>query len=340
MTEVKLHYPIVFDFGESNKLIVKTDDIFKEHFNSNIIFNYYRPGRVKIQIFYKQNYLFDNLKILLNNNIDLLSGISVAKNKFGQPGSNIDFTDSKLLDFNDGGGHWENGFKFVILEIDKISVVENFKIGIDGGEFYLCENAMLPLGMNYKVEAFHFDKPNKFEAKNEFDGFYNFGEIKFKLEFQFEETMYTKFKTTFRRIPILTVDDNEKLDSNSIIQYANILCILLSFYYDRNINFFRAQIRQPEDTITFIRQISYQINDDMDFPLLKKYKSFVEFISICNYKSTSANYEFLEVLISKFIISKNFDIESEFMILYGLLEKIRNYFLNKTKEIADSIEVK
>ena len=82
MTEVKLHYPIVFDFGESNKLIGKTDDIFKEHFNSNIIFNYYRPGRVKIQIFYKQNYLFDNLKILLNNNIDLLSGISVAKNKF------------------------------------------------------------------------------------------------------------------------------------------------------------------------------------------------------------------------------------------------------------------
>jgi hypothetical protein len=110
----------------------------------------------------------------------------------------------------------------------------------------------------------------------------------------------------------------------------------MSFYWEKNIDFFRAHIRVNNidnyRTREILRFSDHYKDDAKNSILIKKFDTFYSLIECVNYSSFETNKEILSELIPRAIKSKNVDDISAFMILYNIIEKIRNYFLSKPVE--------
>lgn len=314
---------------------------FQEVYNGNIIYNLYKSDIIQIQIFYSSDdLLYDKMLYLQENNINLIDGISIYEPQNIHPPTNINLSESRLIGLKDDDCIWENGFRYIILEIDRIKMLDKYTSGDENyAVITLHENALAPIHSKYNYNIFDYDYPNKFEAVNNED-FIHFGSIMFRLEFDFQPTYFYKDKIKIKFVPKIKIRkpfySSTELSHNDIINHIDAISILLSFYYNREIDFFHCIINEPNNVLTFVKHIDLPSNFTKPIDFNDDLITLNSFINESNYNNVHKYLEVITNIVSKLIFSSRLDTISEFMILYNIIEIIRNHYL--TKKIISNVK--
>ena len=335
---------ISLDFGKHKEILKERfgTDLSVSTYDSRLIYNQRKPEYLQLTIYYQHtDYLFEKFKILKENGICIFQTIKPKpiENKWEFPDV-LDFSDSKLIDIEDSH-YWEHNKKPVILIIDNLNILVNGRYFRDG-RFQLTENIHQHLDeyVHYGLLGRHrYDDKFIEEDKNRET---NFGDISFVLSFEHWFGNSTKFNLNIIRDAYLTITDNsEKITDVELIKYGNSLCLLMSFYWQKTIDYFNARVRinniDNYRTRKILKYSDYFIDESQDYLLKKQFETFYDFVQIINYEKFNKNYNLINELVPRIIKTKNVDDISAFMILYNVIEKIRNHCLTNpvnSKELS------
>lgn len=319
----------------------KTTDILNKHFtepksdatyDSRLKHNQRKPEHLQLTIFYPQtDHLFEKFIALKAEGIPILDIINSTEDRWGTNDS-LDFSESILVSI-ESSPYWEHDKKPVILTILNISVLSRNSFGDGDANFQLTENIFQHID-NYVSygELARNDKNEKF-IRNDKNKETDFGPIRFKLSFKHWFDNSTKFNLNISRDAHLTITERKiELTDIELLELGNSLCLLMSFYWQKNIDHFKAQIRIINDKKSRTREIykysKYKIEDNEDFVLMGKYETFYDFIKVVKYDKYKTTSELLNELIPRILTTNNIDDISVFMILYNIIEKIRNHCMS------------
>lgn len=302
-------------------------------YDSRLIHNQRNPEYLQLTIYYKpSDYLFEKFELLQKNGISILSLIKpkINTHRWEYPDI-LDFSQSTLIDIQESH-YWEHNKKPVTITIDNAEILVNGRYAGDG-RFKLTKNVFQHLDeyIIYGGLGRH-SWDDKFIEKD-VNRATIFGTINFILSFEhFYEQKYSKQNINILRDAYLTLTDStEKLTDNELIQIGKSLCLLMSFYWGKPIDFFIANIRvnniENYRTREILKYSDHFIDDSQDFLLKEKFKTFYDFAESVDYEKFIANSDILSEIIPRILKTKNVDEISSFMVLYNIIEKIRNYFL-------------
>ena len=309
-------------------------DLSNCDYDSRLIYNQRNPEYLQLTIYYKQSdYLFEKFELLQQKGISILSLIkpklSTHKWEFLDI---LDFSQSTIIDIQESH-YWEHNKKPVIITVDNADVLINRRYVRDG-RFKLTKNVFQHLDeyIRYGGLARH-QWDDKFIEKD-LNRETTFGPITFILSFEhFYEQKYSKQNINILRDAYLTLTDStEKLTANELIQIGKSLCLLMSFYWGKPIDFFIANIRvnniENYRTREILKYSDHYTDDSPDFLLKEKFETFYDFADSIDYGNYVANSNVLSEIIPRILKTKNVDEISSFMVLYNIIEKIRNHFLS------------
>ncbi len=311
-------------------------------YNSRLIYNQRKSEYSQLTIYYPQaDYLFEKLEFLNEKGICILQTIKqkTKVHKWEFPDI-LDFSESKLINLEESLS-WEHNEKPVILTIDSLNILQSERY-VEFGNFKLTENIFHHLDdyiqygqlANYKNDDKFIEVDNNRET--------NFGVVRFKLSFKHSYDNSTKFNIDISRDSFLTITNSpETLTDLELIEIGNSLCLLMSFYWQKTIDFFNARVRinniENYNTREILKYSNHLIDESNDYILKKQFASFYDFIDSINYSQFSENSNLIKELVPRIIRTKNVDKVSAFMILYNIIEKIRNHCISvpiKGKELS------
>jgi hypothetical protein len=308
-------------------------EVTNADFEIKLIYNQRNPEFIHLTIYYTpSDYLFEKLELLKKNGINILSLIK-EKYKKGQweyP-EILDFSNSNLIEIQEGH-YWEQSKKLVILTIDNVDVlISNLYAG--DARFKLTKNIFLHLDdyINYGSLGRNYPDDRFIEANNNRET--NFGSIRFILSFEhFREPSLSRQKLSIIREAYLTLtNDSNELTDEQLVEQADILCLLMSFYWEKEIDYFIAKVRVNNiDNYRTKEKLKYSdhIEDNSEGFLLKeKFKTIYDFVESIEYEKLIAVSSLLSEIVPRILKIKNVDEISAFMILYNVIEKIRNFCL-------------
>ncbi|MFC6996387.1 hypothetical protein [Rufibacter roseus] len=299
-------------------------------YNSRLIYNQKKPEVLYLTIYYSPSeYLYEKLSYLKENGVKVLQflGPKPVENKW-QIHEIFDFSESNLI-LIEGSNYWEHDKKPVVLTIDNMHILINSSYEGDG-RFQLTENVFQHmhehiryglLGRDSLYEPFIYSDSNKQT---------NFGPINFILSFEHNFDNISKYDITISRDAYLIItDDSDNLLDNEIIAIGEHICLIMSFYWQKNIDYFNARIRANRMENYRTRQIlkfsNHSIDESQDYLLKERYPNFYDFIAVVDFNLFIHNLSLFRECTNRIIKSKDVDDTSAFMILYNIIEKIRNY---------------
>ena len=308
-------------------------DLSNCDYDSRLIYNQRNPEYLQLTIFYKQSdYLFEKFELLQKEGINILSLIKPKINTHHWEHPDIlDFAQSTIIEIQESY-YWEHNKKPVIITIDNTDILVNERYSGDG-RFKLTKNVFQHLDeyITYGGLGRH-GWDDKFIEKN-VNRETTFGPINFILSFEhFYEQKYSKQNINILRDAYLTLTDStEELTDKEFIQIGKSLCLLMSFYWGKPIDFFIANIRVNDienyRTREILKYSDHFVDDSQDFILKEKFRTFYDFVGSVDYGKFITNSDILSEIIPRILKTKNVDEISAFMVLYNIIEKIRNYFL-------------
>jgi len=329
-----------------NDIILSLDlkshpDVLKEenqnrNYDARLIHNQKKPEYVQLTIFYKpSDNLFETLISLKEKGVSILKLIKpkIGIDKFENPDI-LDFSKSSLIQINKSN-QWEHDKKPVILTINYVEVVISGRY-LGDGRFQLTKNAL-----HHILEYVHYGSLGRYESNDRFiesneNRETNFGPVNFilSLEHYYDQKYSTQELTILRDAHLTLTDISEKLTDTELIKLGNYLCLLMSYFWEKPVNFFNAKIRNNACSDYRTREIHSFCVDELyiskGFYLEDRFKNFYDFIESINYENFDQNSEILIELIPRILKVRNIDDVSAFMIIYNIIEKFRNYFLAST----------
>ena len=324
---------VTLDFKSQTKLLGKAydADLSDKEYDTRLLYNQRKPEYLQLTIYYEpSDHLVEIFEYLIENEISILEIIkpTATKNKFNTPDI-FDFSKSNLIHIQESN-QWEHDKKPVILIIDNIDIFVNGSYAGDG-MFKLTKNIFQHLNEYIKYGGLgNYGPDDKFITENR-NKKTKFGAIEFVLSFKHSyDRDYSRQNINIIRDAYLTITDESECLSNQVLFHlGNSLCLMMSFYWDKNIDFFKAHTRIIDESNYRTRKTLKLANDDIDgsFEYLLKdhYKTFYDFIEDINYEKYEANSEILKELIPRILKIKKLDDISAFMVLYNVIEKIRNH---------------
>jgi hypothetical protein len=155
---------------------------------------------------------------------------------------------------------------------------------------------------------------------------------------------FTKYKFEIGRDAYLTITNSiNNLSETEIINRGDLVCTLMSFYWQKTIDFFIAHVR-VNNNANYRTKIRYKysnhyVDDSYEFSLKTRYATVYEFVDSLDYTKVTEYKALLEEITPRIIKSKIVDEISEFMLLYNVIEKIRTHCIEYP--IGDSrLEIK
>lgn len=311
-------------------------DLSNSDYDSRVIYNQRNPEYLQLTIYYKQSdFLFEKFELLQEKGISILSIIKPKINTYKWEFPDIlDFSQSRIIDIQESH-YWEHNKKPVIITIDNIDILVNSRFSGDG-RFKLTKNIFQHLDEYIRygsLGSHHWD--DKFIRKD-LNRETIFGPINFIMSFEhFYERNYSKQNINIQRDAYLTITDTtEELTDAQLLEIGKSLCLLMSLYWEKPIDFFIANIRinnvENYRTREVLKYSNHFIDDSQDFLLKEKFETFYDFARSIDYEKFRAYSNILHEIIPRILKTKNVDEISAFMILYNIVEKIRNYFLSNS----------
>lgn len=295
-----------------------------------LLFNQRKPEHIQLTIYSQpSDHLVEKLQLLKEENINILELIKPkpAEHKWDFPDI-LDFSNSNLINIEESH-YWEHNRRPVILTIDNLNILIESRINGDGG-FQLTENIFQHLEKYIQYGELSKYSSNEAFIYKDKNRNTNFGPITFKLSFEHWFGTFGKHSFEITRDAYLNISDNSnQLTDSDILKQSEFLCILMSLYWQKPIDFFHAQIRRNNEdkyrTCEIFKYSNHFVDESEHYLLESRFKTFYDFIEALNYKQVITNSEFLKELVPRLLKIKNIDGISSFMILYNIIEKIRNY---------------
>lgn len=318
-------------FGEHFK-----DKITNKEFETKLLYNQRKPEYLTLTIFYEQSdFLYEKLNFLHEKGVNILNVIKPKTFEYKwQIPDYFDFSNSNLIEIKESH-YWEHDKKPVILVINCLDIISNNCYAGDG-RFKLTENIFLHLEsyINYGQLA-NYETDDKFIDENK-NRFTKFGPVNFILFFQhfYKQSKLINDIIITRDAFLKINDETKELTDRDIINIGNDLCILMSLYWEKTISFFIATIRINDIENYRSREIlkfsDNNYDETKEYHLNDLFRTFYDFIETISFDKYIECKEILEDSISRLLRTKNVDNISAFMILYNIIENLRNYMQSNT----------
>lgn len=330
------------DWKESK---TEMDKVFKklgaydEVFDAEIRYNYRNSGIIEFLIFYPPgNHLFEQLEYLKDLGKNILQYIQIENDKLHN--EFLDFSKTDLMEMREGHREWKYSKKPVIFKLKNLIYYDSSSYTPDG-LFYLTENACLQIHQcsNYNVDYENIHISDKPINNGIFTDYTNWGNMDFAIGFIHWIKETDKYNIIIERLPYIQVKAKEKDTDLQIMDYASDICLLMSLFWNKQIDYNYAKVRSDRNsdgerlrTRFEHRFIENQIDDKIHLSWKDNYKSLFDFVNDVDYGKFMICKKVLKDITDRIIRSQYVDTSSEFMLLYNVIEKIRNHYLDLGKE--------
>jgi hypothetical protein len=302
-------------------------------FDTRLIYNRRKPEYIQITIFYDNSFhLFERFENIQGKGISILELIKKESPKFKwQHPDYYDFSHSKIIEIKDSSS-WEHNKKPLVLIVDNLNVIVESRYAGDG-RFKITQNIFQHLDQYIRYGSLGLYTPDDRFIEKNLNKETSFGPIKFILSFDHSYNQnYTPYSITILRDAYLTITEGtNELNDNQLIDLGIKICSLMSLYWEKQVDFFSAQIRINKTGDYKTREVLKYCDNELDksstFLLKNQFETFYELVKEIDYEKFITNSELLQEVIPRIIKAKEIDNISSFMILYNIIEKIRNYFL-------------
>ncbi|WP_276368734.1 hypothetical protein [Chryseolinea sp. H1M3-3] len=251
----------------------------------------------------------------------------------------IDFTEYEYSGMQNSTEFHESGFEYFTIQLTGIKLIYKSDIQSDS-EIYLNGTAFNLIELHYR---YHYNLPwkndqFKWEPTNKVKDWIKFNDISFIPEHRFiTSTKSTDTKVSLEKLPRLRIKNNNDLSESEIKTHVNLLCDLYSFYCHKEITWTESKIYSADKLYYEVKRAPSEDNkmphgifiwDFIQNPLNLIRKVDTAFM----FKEASL----VGKMIRRFNYSFKVPDESKFMILYGLLEELRNQYIQNQLIEKDS----
>ncbi|TAH04330.1 MAG: hypothetical protein EAZ15_01195 [Sphingobacteriales bacterium] len=210
--------------------------------------------------------------------------------------------------------------------------------------FYLNKESFTLIEPNfyYKLNFSGQKKDYKWEAIPKIKNFLTFNAVHYKPDFGIHNTNSSKEQVTITKEPIIKFLFNG-LGKDEIKKHINAICALLSFFSGRDINYQFSKIYDGNGEFVEVKNIPNTYSDYYHGMFMYEIRNPFNLIESVNAPFFILNIEFITNCIRRFNTALQLEGESKFMLLYNVIEQIRNHYVetNKTSnnyKVVDSYQ--
>lgn len=258
----------------------------------------------------------------------------------------IDFLNYKCKGMENSSDFYEFNLKYLTIKLTGIKKTYSNSEKLSSS-IYLNQQSFGLVELNYQYNH-HFPWSNEeynWKPTNKIKDYIKFGDISFKPEHKFiNSTKNHLEKISIQKEPKLSIEYND-LNESEVIKHIELICAVYSFYSLENIDYSLSRIYTKDKLHIEIRDVSNSVSKD--YHGIFRWDFFQNPLNLFINVNTSQlleNSNFYKKIVERYIYSQNTSGESKFMILYSILEQIRNkYILEKKIEIekaGDSLNLK
>lgn len=291
--------------------------------------------KILLKVFYDaSNLLGDKISSWVhstsNSFSDLGKKIEVVKINKNNTLSEIDFSLSTLEKISNSTKFYEGNEKYFLLEFDAVRKVYNSphpkeeKLYVS--EFYLNEGSRKLIENLYG----YIDHSHSWEAINRKNKFYKFGNIRFKIDYHFYSKQ-NESTSIIHKEPRLSIEHSNLIEEE-IFQYANLIFSIMTLYRSEVVDFIFARVHTKNKTTTITKK-DYEIIT-LKFCHIRRLGFRGDVIDLLRKVKPNAilsNASTYQKFTKRYALGSKMKGESKFMILYNLLEQIRNDCIDPTK---------
>ena len=322
--KMKIDIPNLDDFFPS-----EISRSVSEESNVELIIKEDAGYKIYLKIYYKEReFLGEKLmRWHFKNDTELLDKFKVTQITSPNDLIGVDFSGYKVKQFRNQSSFNEGGYHYTLIKISGVKRI--FKNDDkDNSEFYLNNRSFKLIELNYKYDEFDLEKPFKWEPINQVKSFIQFNKVKFKPEYIFfrsndnEET-----EISIKKEPKFSVLF-PNLSESEITSHVRLLCTLYSFYSKQTIEYVFSKVYTQTEMYIDVRDI----NDDRvesvhGFFWNEFRRNPINLILNVNTPYLLMNLEFVESIVYRFNEAIKSQGETKFMVLYNILEQIRNKYI-------------
>ncbi|MCC9070971.1 hypothetical protein LNQ49_05080 [Flavobacterium sp. F-65] len=308
-------------------------DIQNVQYDARLVYNERKPEHLQLLIYYKPaDFLYEKLNFLYTSKVNILEVIQpvISQHAWVHPDI-LDFSGSSLIEMKDTH-YWDHDKKTLMLVIDNLELILNGRYAGDA-RFKMNENIFLHLDQYVQYGMLgNYESNDKFIERND-NKMTKFGPVDFILNFNhsYKSSPSVKDFQITRDAYLTLTDHSETLKDTELLKLGEDLCLLMSLYWEKNIDFFSAVLRINNLDNYKTREVFRFTSENPDyneaFFLKDMYPTFYEFAQSVNFEKYQIYKALVRQAVPRLIRIKNLDDISVFMILYNIIEKFRNYFL-------------
>lgn len=312
-------------------------------YQAELIIDDKNNNEIKLKIFFNDNEHLGE-KVMNwnhNNDLNLIEYFQVIKVIEPKDLLEIDFLNYRCKGMENSTSFYEFNLKYFTVKLTGIKKIyansENSPSTI-----YLNQQSFGLIELNYQYNHhFHWSTEEyNWKPTNRIKEYVKFGNILFKPEHNFiNSTKNHLEKISIRKEPKLTIAYND-LKESEIKKHIELICTLYSFYSVEKIDYSLSRIYTKDKLYIEIKDVSNSISIDYHgiFRWDFSQNPLNLFINVNASQLLEDSY-FFKKIVERYIYSLNASGESKFMILYSILEQIRNkYILDKKIEIEKAGE--
>nr|GEZ82056.1 hypothetical protein [Tanacetum cinerariifolium] len=311
---------------------------------ATLTFNQIKSEHINFVIYYDHiDYVFEKLEFLKEHGVNLPSLIMSApsESKWNYPDI-LNFENTALISLQESH-YWQHDKKPVILVIDNVSISQEGGF-FRHGRFDLTENIIQHIAkyITYNY-THHIDETERFVKQNN-NRTIRFGPVEFTIMFEYYYQSLAGREITVTRDPYLIITDHsESLPAEQLTDLGSNICLLMSFFWQKAIDFFHAKVRLNSlphyRTKELIKYSDHLVDKSDDAVLESKFGTFYDFVERVDYDRFCNHTTILAEITTRIIKAKNIDPVSRFMVYYNVIEKIRNYcMVNSVRDNKLSIK--
>ncbi|MDT0676476.1 hypothetical protein [Autumnicola musiva] len=238
----------------------------------------------------------------------------------------IEFLDYRVKGMHTSTDFHESGKQFIILKLTGVKKIfyNTYK---DSSIIYLNREAFKLIELNYiYTHSLFWDKEYKWKPVNNIQNNIEFNKISFVPKHKFTHENNSSQKVVIKKDPIFHIEYSE-LKVNDINDHVKLLCKLYSFIIHENIDYSISRIFTENELHVEIKDVTNNEVNSHGLFWFDFGQNPLNFILNVDSPHLLKNLNFLSKIIDRFNYALRTSDESKFMILYNILEQIRNEYI-------------
>lgn len=302
--------------------LILGDSIIKDKCCADITFNRYHTDKIEIKLFVENGPAISAMldKMVKENSISkYLKILDISEDRV----DNIWFDNSTILSSSTS------------TRVNYITIgISEFKYSwhrFPDDENSVLNHAFFLNSVGRKLSPIirtSFDARGKWEEKTP-RAFLNLEKLDFCFTNEFFKTSKIRKDSNTLSIEYTSLLDiylKEESEETQIFEYAELICLLASFYFNEKLDFYKSIICKSDKFIIGVKILYDVKSQPSNYSYTTQYNNFKDFIdSIESINNIINNFKWWKRNIEKLITSVSLDGESEFMVLFNIVEQSLTY---------------